>query len=383
MSSVLMLKLMQYKKDIAIVLLMAALTIVFIFVLGGPNNGIYKYDILVATDEKTPSYERYIQELSKNKSYEFIEADYEDVKSDVEEGKILAGIYFKDDNISIMKTKEDINVFVLENIASSTLFNIQSISNMAEEITNYIDELKPVEKSEVEAFAYKDILDSINDRKYMAVTKGYINIENTMEYDGFKHVTIGMTLYMSMYTIVFGIGSILEDKQYHTWSKMLISPLSKRDILGGNLIATFIVGSGQILLLMVLTKYMMGMDWGSGKGFIWIILIGLLFVLATTSLGLMLSGLVKTQRQLSTITPIILTSTSMLGGTMWPLDIVESKILLFLANLTPQKWAIEGMEKIAMYGGGFNDIIPSILVLLIMSILFFTVGVLTLQNNTN
>ncbi|WFA08757.1 ABC transporter permease [Tissierella sp. Yu-01] len=383
MLSVLMLKLIQYKRDIAIVLLMAALTVVFIFVLSGPNNGTYKYEILVATDEKTPSYERYIRELSKNKSYEFIEANYDDVKADVEEGKILAGIYFKDDNISILKTKEDINIFVLENIASSTLFNIQSISKMAKEITNYIDELKPVDKEKVEAFAYKDISDSINNRKYMEVNKSYLDTDNTMEYDGFKHITIGMTLFMSMYTIVFGIGSILEDKQYHIWEKMLISPLSKRDILGGNLIATFIVGSGQILLLIVLTKYMMGMDWGSGRDFIWIISIGLLFVLATTSLGLMLSGLVKTQRQLSTITPIILTSTSMLGGAMWPLDIVESKILLFLANLTPQKWAIEGMEKIAMYGGGFNDVLSSIIVLIIMTIIFFTIGVLTLKNNTN
>lgn len=379
MSSILMLKLMRYKQDILLVLLMASLSLGFIFILGGPNNGTYRYDIMVATDEVTPSYNRFIKELSKNKSYDFKEVDYDVVKAEVEEGKILAGIYFSEDSISILKTKEDMNIFILENIASNTLFNIQSASNIAHEVTNYLNGLKPIDKEETETFAYNDILSSINSRKSMIVTKSFLNLDSNFEYDGFKHITIGMILFMSMYTIVFGIGSILEDKQYKTWDKMLISPLSKGGILSGNLIATSFVGAAQILLLMVLTKYLMGMDWGANDKFIWVILIGLLFVIATTSLGLMLAGVVKTHNQLSTISPILLTSTSMLGGAMWPLEIVESKILLFLANLTPQKWAIEGMEKIVMYGGGFTDILPNIGVLVVMSLIFFIIGVKSIK----
>jgi ABC-2 type transport system permease protein len=89
----------------------------------------------------------------------------------------------------------------------------------------------------------------------------------------------------------------------------------------------------------------------------------------------MLSSVVKTHGQLSTISPILLTSTSMLGGAMWPLEIVQSKILLFLASLTPQKWAIEGMERIVMYGGGLSDILPNIAVLCLMTTIFFIIGV--------
>ena len=375
MSSIMMLKLMQYKRDILLVLVMAALSIGFIFILAGPNNGAYRYKIMVSTNELTPSYNRFMKELTKNQSYEFEEVDYSVAKAQVEEGKILAGIYYKENNISILKTKDDMNIFILENLASNTLFNIKSTSRIAEEITNYIDELKPIDKLETEAFAYNEIMDSTNNRKTFEVNKGFLNSDNLYEYDNFKHTTIGMILYMSMFTIVFGIGSILEDKQYNTWDKMLISPLTKKGILGGNLMATFLVGAAQILLLMFLTRYMMGMDWGANDKFIWVILIGLLFVLATTSLGLMLAGIVKSHNQLSAITPILLTSTSMLGGAMWPLDIVESKVLLSLANLTPQKWAIEGMERIVMYGGSVSDIIPNIGVLILMSCIFFIVGV--------
>lgn len=375
MKSILMLKLMRFKQDIVVMLLMTFLSIMFIFIIGGANDGAYKYDIMIATDEASPSYIRLMEELNKSKSYNFIETDYDIARAEVEEGKILAALYYSDDNISVLKTKEDVNIFILENVVTGTKFNIDSVSNISKEITEYLNNLTPIDKEEVESFIYSDIMDSINNRKAVIVSKSFINSSNQYEYDSIKHTTIGMILFMSMFTIVFGIGSILEDKQYNTWNKMLISPLSKKGILGGNLVATFIVGSAQILLLMVLTKYMMGMDWGSSDKFIWTVLIGFLFVLTTTSLGLMLSSVVKTHGQLSTISPILLTSTSMLGGAMWPLEIVQSKILLFLASLTPQKWAIEGMERIVMYGGGLSDILPNIAVLCLMTTIFFIIGV--------
>lgn len=232
-------------------------------------------------------------ELIKNKSYSFEEVDYDRVRADVEEGKVLAGIYFTDEHISILKTKEDVNIFVLENLVTNTLFNIQSTLSIATEITEYIRELKPIDNKTVEAIAYKDIQDSFNKRRPMIVSKRYLDSKNTNEYDNLKHTTIGMILFMSMYSMVFGIGSILEDKQYNAWNKMLISPLTKRGILGGNLIATFFIGAAQISLIFVLTKYLMGMDWGNSlQG---VILVALAFIFATTSLGLVIAGLVKTQ----------------------------------------------------------------------------------------
>ncbi len=295
------------------------------------------------------------------------------MKMEVEEGKVLAGIYFKGDHISILKAKEDINIFVLENLATNTLFNVQSTSNIAKEITEYLNELKPIDNESMETVIYKDIQDSFNRRRPMTVVKSFINSNNIEEYDNSKHMTIGMILYLSMYTIVFGIGSILEDRQYHTWDKMLISPLTKAEILSGNLIATFFIGALQISILVVLTKYLMGMYWG--ECIAGVILVAVTFIFTTTSLGLMVAGFVKTHRQLSAISPIILTGTSMLGGTMWPLEIVESKILLFLANLTPQKWALEGIENLIIYGRGIGDILPNIGILALMGIIFFIIGV--------
>lgn len=96
----------------------------------------------------------------------------------------------------------------------------------------------------------------------------------------------------------------------------------------------------------------------------------------------MMSGIIKTQAQLGSITPIVLTSTSMLGGTMWPLEIVNSKALLFLAEFTPQKWAMQGIESIASEGMDFEAaVIPSI-VLVGMGLVYFAIGVKTLNQES-
>ncbi len=375
MSSILLLKVMKLKKDIGVILLMIALSLGFIFIFAGPQMSTNSYKILVATDEVTPSYTRFMQELTKTKSYRFEETEYEEMKAEVEEGKTLAGIYYKDDELWMMKTKEDVNIIILENLATNTLFNIKSATGISKEVVEYLDNIHPIDKIFSEEFVYGDIMDSINNRKSMTVKRVIQNSGDVYEFDGFKHITIGMILFMSMYTIVFGVGSILEDKQYKTWSKMIISPLTKTGILGGNLLSAFIVGALQIVLLMYLTKYMMGMDWGESDKFFLVVGVGLLFVLTTTTLGLLLAGVVKTHNQLSTVTPVLLTSTSMLGGAMWPIEIVQSKFIRFLANFTPQKWAIEAMEKIVVYNGNLVDILPGIGVLLLMSALFFSLGV--------
>ena len=192
-------------------------------------------------------------------------------------------------------------------------------------------------------------------------------------YDSLKHSMIGFSLFFSMYTMVFGIGTILYDKQYKTWQRMLVTPVSRSSILGGSMVIAYLTGGIQLGILILAGKYLLKIDWGNSLG--GILLVAAAFVFAVTAMGLLLSGVVKTHAQLAAVTPVVLTSTSMLGGCMWPLDIVNNKILLFLAQLTPQKWAIQGMENIAAKGMGFESALLPALVLLAMGAVFFGFGV--------
>lgn len=146
------------------------------------------------------------------------------------------------------------------------------------------------------------------------------------------------------------------------------------------MIVAYITGAVQMGVLILSGKYLIGIDWGNSMA--GVLLVSATFIFAVTSLGLMMTGFIKTQAQLGSIAPIVLTSTAMLGGCMWPLEIVNNKVLLLLAELTPQKWAMQGIESIASSGMGFEAAILPSIVLSIMGIAFFTIGAFSLNKQS-
>ncbi|KPU44257.1 ABC-2 family transporter protein [Oxobacter pfennigii] len=225
--------------------------------------------------------------------------------------------------------------------------------------------------------AYQSVMEAWKYKVPISVTAVTQNNSSAEGYDSLKHSMIGFSLFFSMYTMVFGIGTILSDRQYKTWQRMLISPVSKFSILGGTMVVAYLTGAIQMGVLILAGKYLLNIDWGNSMA--GILMLAGAFVFTVTSMGLMLSGIVKTHEQLSSISPVVLTSTSMLGGCMWPLEIVSNKILLFLAELTPQKWAMQGMESIASKGMGFEAAVLPTIVLIAMGTLFFAAGVKLLK----
>ncbi len=198
-------------------------------------------------------------------------------------------------------------------------------------------------------------------------------VKNTSTgYNNLKHSLAGFTIFFSMFLAFFGIGSIVDEKVNFVWQRQLVSPISHLSILGGNLVVAFLVGMINVFIMIYGGKFLFKMEWGSSD--LGVILILAAFVFASTCLGLVISSLVKNMQQLSSITPVIVVSTSMLGGCMWPLEMIQSKVLLVIASFTPQKWAVEGIEKMIMYGRGFEVAILPICVLLGMGCVFLALG---------
>jgi ABC-2 type transport system permease protein len=83
---------------------------------------------------------------------------------------------------------------------------------------------------------------------------------------------------------------------------------------------------------------------------------------------------------LSAIAPILLTGMGMIGGCMWPLEIINSKVLLFMANLTPHKWALESIENLIITG---EIQIKSVLIILFMGIGYLFVGSFVYKRKTD
>lgn len=391
MLSIIKLRLLRLRDDVMVFAVMTAMALGFTAIFGVSFNS-YKPTVLIVDEDKSYYSETFIAEINENKDFNFVLTDLEKASNEIEEGKASVGILIKngfDENIKsgnevdlgILKVKDDTVILSLQELISSITLKMAGGIKTADITANFIKTVKTdADVEEIKSSAYESVMDYWNFKNPISVTTKDATTGIDSGYDGLKHSMIGFAIFFSMYTMVFSIGTILSDKQYKTWERMLISPVSRKSILGGSMIVAYFTGAVQLGVLILCGKYLLNIDWGNSMS--GVLMVAAAFVFAVTSLGLMLSGFIKTQGQLGSLAPIVLTSTSMLGGCMWPLEIVNNKALLFLAELTPQKWAIQGIESIASKGMGFSAAILPTIVLIAMGLIYFMIGVSNLNKET-
>ncbi len=383
MGSILKLRLLRLKDDIWIYVLMMVmafgLTIVF-----GISFDEYRPTVLIVDESRSAYSQEMKSDLEGNSVFHFTETDLNQAVEQVKEGKAMAAVVIgarfdaqisKGDsvNLEIIRLKEDILLLSLREQLTGIVSKMAGAARISDITEDYIAAAVPgVDRETVKQSAYQGVREAWTYRNPLEISSVAADLATSNNNDSLKHSMIGFSLFFSMYTMVFGIGTILYDRQYKTWQRMLITPVSRSAILGGSMIVTFLTGILQLGILIIAGKYLLRIDWG--ESFLGIMSVAAAFVFSVTALGLLLSGLVKTHAQLSSVSPVVLTSTSMLGGCMWPLDIVNNKVLLFLAELTPQKWALQGMENIASRGMGIEAAFQPTLVLLLMGAVFFLGG---------
>ncbi len=388
MLSIIKLRLLRLKDDTMVFVLMTAMALGFTAIFGFSFDS-YKSTVLIVDEDNSYYSEKFIQELSKDSEYNFVITDMETASVEVEEGSASSAMVIQngfsesiesgsDVSLGMMKIKDDTVILSLQETVSGIALKMSGAVKIADVTAEYIHFAKPEkDRSQAWTAAYESVMDSWKYKNPITVTSRVAETGKDSSYDGLNHSMIGFAVFFSMYTMVFAIGTILNDKQYKTWERMLISPVSKASILGGSMIVAYLTGAVQMGVLLLCGKYVFGVDWGDSMA--GVLMVSAAFVFAVTSLGLMMSGFIKTQAQLGSMTPIVLTSTSMLGGCMWPLEIVNNKALLLLAQLTPQKWAIQGIEGIASKGFGFSSAVLPTIVLLAMGIIYFVTGVVALN----
>ncbi len=383
MLSVIRLRFLRLRDDIAVFVLMTAMAFGLTAIFGASFDH-YKPTVLIVDEDSSSYSQLFIEELKGDKGFNLEDAELKGATVKVEEGQAIAALVIAKGfgeavkggekvSLGIMKVKDDTLILTFQKLASGIAQKMAGSVRIADITADFVREGRPEADVEtVKANAYRNVMEAWKYKRPMEI-KTSMAATGTLGYDNLKHSMIGFSVFFSMYTMVFGIGTILNDRQYRTWQRMLISPVSKASILGGTMVVAYITGAIQMGVLILGGRYLLGVDWGSSIS--GVLMVAAAFIFAVTSMGLLLSGVVKTHAQLSSITPVVLTSTAMLGGCMWPLEIVNNRLLLFLAELTPQKWAMQGMKSIAAGGMGFEAAVFPTLVLLAMGVLFFAAGV--------
>lgn len=180
-------------------------------------------------------------------------------------------------------------------------------------------------------------------------------------------------LVFGMFFVVTTISGLFVEERSHGTLQRLLSlgahPLTLIIAKALPFVLINLLQAGLMLAVGVYIIPILGGDALSLQGTDWLALFAMLLAIsfAAICLGLLVSSLVKSHAQASTLGPMLNIFMAAIGGIMVPTFVMPSAMQT-LSQLSPMNWALEGFLNVLIRGGGLNSIRAELLQLLLLAI---------------
>ena len=172
-----------------------------------------------------------------------------------------------------------------------------------------------------------------------------------------------LVLFTFVNTLAVGSALAYERRRGIT-RRLLATPHGTGTILAGIGASKFAFALLQSALIVVVGAVFFGVSWGAPLG---AVLVVLLWAAVSTAVGLLVGASVHDPDQAQSIATPVAIAMGMLGGCMWPLEIVPPA-LRTVGHLTPQAWAMDAWIALVFDGDGVAAILPELAVLLAFAV---------------
>lgn len=176
----------------------------------------------------------------------------------------------------------------------------------------------------------------------------------------------GTSVMMLLFSITGMGSSIIKERDTGTLKRILYSPIKPWEIIMGKFGSGFIFAMVQMSILVLFAWLAFGLD--IFRNFSGLILLVFATAMAVSGFGILIASLAKSQKQVESLSLIIILVMSALGGSMMPLFLFP-EIIRTVAQFTINYWAIDGFYDVLGRDVGVMGIMQNTLVLLLFSIL--------------
>ncbi|MGQ0604866.1 MAG: ABC transporter permease [Anaerolineales bacterium] len=228
--------------------------------------------------------------------------------------------------------------------------------------------LQPQEaQAAAEEFAQRQTTDTAG---AITLTREVAGADAQPEFDVLAYLAPAMALMFLMYTVGRGGATLLAERTGGTLSRLLTSPTSAAQVLGGKVFGIFLTGAAQVGILILATTLMFGVRWGDWVGVVALVLAS---AIGATGWGMLLAAFSKSPAQVGSVGSALMLIFAILGGSFGP-NVPLPDWVAWIASLTPNKWGIDGFASLGS-GNTLADIVPNLVALLVMGALLFAVAV--------
>lgn len=185
----------------------------------------------------------------------------------------------------------------------------------------------------------------------------------------------GIIVVFIMFYILFSSGWLIEERINGTLKRLLSGPGALGTFFSANILALMVSGIVQLAVFSIIDRLAFGVDLFPG---VLSYAVFAAYLLAVISISLFLSSVLRTPAQLQAGAPALALLTGFAGGCFWNfVDMPER--LEQLALLTPQGWALKGINTLLLDPGNVSGVIQPIGVLFAMSLILTPISYIIIK----
>ena len=185
------------------------------------------------------------------------------------------------------------------------------------------------------------------------------------------------TLILFFGFLITGI-SFLRERTQGTLERMLVTPMSRMDIVAGYLLGLVVFALIQTLIMFFYMVYVIGIHY---RGDLWQILIfQVLIGINAVSLGTFFSAFARNEFQMVQFIPIVIIPQVFASGLFIPVSQLPV-VLEWISKFLPLTYGVEGIKALMLQGQSLLDIGKDIGILVAFAVGFLGLASLTLRRN--
>ena len=182
----------------------------------------------------------------------------------------------------------------------------------------------------------------------------------------------GFSVTFLMLGMLLGVSlGLLDERDWGTLDRLRAMPVSVGRVLGAKLLARFLVGVVQMVLLFAVGRALFGISLGPRP---WLLLLptaGIVF--AGTAFGLIVAALATSREAVLPIGSIAIVTMAAVGGCWWPIDL-EPRWMRQVALAFPTTWAMEAFNDLMIRRRGLEAALRPSAVMAAFGVLYLLAG---------
>lgn len=178
---------------------------------------------------------------------------------------------------------------------------------------------------------------------------------------------------LTLFLVITGLssaGTFVDLRRTHVAQRLMAMPVPTPELEVGLVSARFVTLVVQAVYIILFTAWLFGVDWGNLAA---TTLVTIALAICVAGMSALAGTIFTTPEQAGAIGAPIGIAIGMLGGAMWPLEIVPYPLRV-VGHLFPTAWAVDAYNDIIANDAGVTAVLGPVGVLLAMAVGFFVLA---------